>query len=92
LLRSCFITLFFPSRGLDFGDTLKHYQSQADKALPAVVFGLIGRVGQVGDQRMALLTNLIRAELAVCRRANKDSKNGDRLRAWLENLRNPIMK
>jgi hypothetical protein len=42
----------------------KHYDAQADKALPAVVFGMIGRVGRVGEQRLALLTNLIRADLS----------------------------
>ena len=41
----------------------KHYDAEADRALPAVVFGLVGRVGSVGEQRMALLTNLIRADL-----------------------------
>jgi hypothetical protein len=42
----------------------QHYDAQAEKALPAVVFGMIGRVGHVGEQRMALLTELIRADLA----------------------------
>jgi hypothetical protein len=42
----------------------KHYDAEADKALPAVVFGIIGRVGHVHQQRLALLTNLIRADLA----------------------------
>jgi len=41
----------------------KHYDAQADRALPAVVFGLVGRVGSVGEQRMAVLSNLIRADL-----------------------------
>ena len=41
----------------------KHYSAEADKALPAVVFGMVGRVGRVGQQRMALLTDLIRADL-----------------------------
>ena len=41
----------------------KHYQQEADKALPAVVFGLVGRVGRVGQQRMALLTDLVRVDL-----------------------------
>jgi hypothetical protein len=41
----------------------KHYDAQADRALPAVVFGLVGRVGSVGEQRMAMLTDLIRADL-----------------------------
>ena len=41
----------------------KHYDAEAEKALPAVVFGMVGRVGHVGEQRMALLTNLVRASL-----------------------------
>jgi hypothetical protein len=41
----------------------QHYDAQAEKALPAVVFGLVGRVGHIGEQRMALLTDLIRADL-----------------------------
>jgi hypothetical protein len=41
----------------------KHYDAKADKALPAVVFGMVGRVGRVGEQRMALMTELIRADL-----------------------------
>jgi hypothetical protein len=39
----------------------KHYHSQSGKALPAVVFGLIGRVGSIGEQRTALLTDLVRS-------------------------------
>jgi hypothetical protein len=41
----------------------QHYDAQADRALPAVVFGMVGRVGHVGEQRMALLTDLVRADL-----------------------------
>jgi hypothetical protein len=41
----------------------KHYDSQADKALPAVVVGMVGRVGSVGKQRMALMTDLLCADL-----------------------------
>lgn len=41
----------------------KHYDAHAEKALPAVVFGMVGRVGHVGEQRMALLTDLLRAAL-----------------------------
>lgn len=40
----------------------KHYNAVAGKALPAVVLGLIGRVGQVAGQRLALLTTLVRAK------------------------------
>jgi hypothetical protein len=32
----------------------KHYHHGAGKALPAIVLGIIGRVGQIGDQRLAL--------------------------------------
>jgi hypothetical protein len=31
----------------------KHYHPAADRALPAVIFGLIGEVGQIGAQRLA---------------------------------------
>jgi|SaaInl7_200m_RNA_FD_contig_123_14613_length_971_multi_2_in_0_out_1_2 5-methyltetrahydropteroyltriglutamate--homocysteine methyltransferase len=48
--------------------------------------------GPMTIARGSYLDTSIYESLAVCRRANKDSKNGDRLRAWLENLRNPIMK
>ena len=41
----------------------KHYDSQADKALPAVVVGMVGRVGSVAGQRMALMTDLVCADL-----------------------------
>jgi len=41
----------------------QHYDAQAEKALPAVVLGLVGRVGHIGEQRIALLTDLLRAEL-----------------------------
>jgi len=37
----------------------KHYQSQADKALPAVSLGLIGSVGSVGTMRWALPQALV---------------------------------
>lgn len=41
----------------------KHYDAEADKALPAVPLGLIGRVGSVGEQRFALLSDIVRADL-----------------------------
>ena len=41
----------------------KHYHAQTDKARPAVVMGMVARVGSVGEQRMALLTDLISADL-----------------------------
>jgi len=31
----------------------KHYQPQANRALPAVVMGIVGRVGDIGGQRVA---------------------------------------
>ncbi len=42
----------------------QHYDSTAGKALRAVVFGLAGEVGKVGEQRVTLLTEVIRADLA----------------------------
>ena len=49
---ACDLTGFFrPQMQAPLG---KHYQSQADKALPAVSLGLIGAVGSVGTMRLAL--------------------------------------
>lgn len=42
----------------------KHCDAEVNKALPAMVLGMVGRVGSVGQQRMALLTELIRVDLA----------------------------
>jgi hypothetical protein len=44
------------------GCPFKHYYPPADKALPAVVLGVIGRVGSVNGQRVALPTDLVRAD------------------------------
>lgn len=44
------------------GCTSKHYQSQADKALPAVVLGLVGAVGTVGTQRLLVPRHIVRPE------------------------------
>jgi hypothetical protein len=44
------------------GCQTKHYHPQAGKALPAVIIGLIGRVGSVNGQRVAVLTDLVRSE------------------------------
>ena len=40
----------------------KHYKAEAGKALPAVVLGMITRVGQVGEQRIPLPTGFIRVD------------------------------
>jgi hypothetical protein len=40
----------------------KHYQSQADKVLPAVVLAIVGEVGSVGRQRLALPRLLVRQQ------------------------------
>jgi hypothetical protein len=40
----------------------KHYYPPAGKALPAVVLGIIARVGRVNTQRVALITDLVRAD------------------------------
>jgi hypothetical protein len=61
----------------------KHHHAEADKALPAVVFGMVGRVGRVGQQRMALLTDLIRADL---REASKTALQRSVLRQLADTL------
>ena len=48
----CDLVAFFRPRL--HGCTSKHYTSQAGKALPALVFGIVGAVGSVGKQRLAL--------------------------------------
>ena len=40
----------------------KHYKAEAGKALPAVVLGMITRVGQMGEQRVPLPTDFIRVD------------------------------
>jgi hypothetical protein len=40
----------------------KHYDHRAGKALPAIVLGIIGRVGQVGKQRLLLPLGILRAD------------------------------
>jgi len=46
------------------GCASKHYHPQAGKALQAIEFGLIGRVGQVNGQRVTWLTHVLRGDLA----------------------------
>jgi hypothetical protein len=40
----------------------KHYQSGAEKALPAIVLAVVAAVGSVGDVRLPLLRRLLRAD------------------------------
>jgi len=42
----------------------RHYNAEAGKALPAILVGLIGRVGSVGEQRLALPLESVRADPA----------------------------
>lgn len=42
------------------GPVGKHYTSQAEKALPAMVFGMVADVGSVGKKRLPLLRCLVR--------------------------------
>jgi len=39
-----------------------HYRADAGKALPAIPLGVIGRVGEAGGQRLAVLQDLVRAD------------------------------
>ena len=40
----------------------KHYYPPAEKALPAIVLGIIARVGSINGQRVALITELVRID------------------------------
>jgi hypothetical protein len=42
----------------------KHYQSGADKALPALVFAVVAAVGSIGKVRLPLLRLILRADLS----------------------------
>lgn len=44
----------------------KHYQSQADKALPAIVLAVVAAVGAVGKVRLPLLRLVLRADPGDC--------------------------
>jgi hypothetical protein len=48
----------------------KHYHPQAQKALPAVIMGIIGQVGSLNGQRLALPREFMRVELEDTREAN----------------------
>ena len=40
----------------------RHYYPPAEKALPAVVLGIVARVGSVNGQRVAIITDLVRVD------------------------------
>ena len=51
------------------GCVSKHYQSEADKALPAIVLAVVAAVGSVGPVRLPLLRLVLRADPRDCREA-----------------------
>jgi hypothetical protein len=51
------MTGFFRPRLVDC--STKHYSQQAKRALPAINFGMIGRTGSVGSQRLLILSKLV---------------------------------
>jgi hypothetical protein len=65
------------------GCASKHYHPQAGKALQAVEFGLIGRVGQVNGQRVTLLSDILRGELTDASSASLASRLLKRVAAIL---------
>jgi hypothetical protein len=69
----------------------KHYYGEADKALPAVVLGMVGRVGCVGQQRMALLTDLVRGDLTDPSETALETKLLQRVAQHLEEDEMPVL-
>jgi hypothetical protein len=65
------------------GCASKHYHPQAGKALQAVEFGLIGRVGQVNGQRVTLLTDVLRGDLTDASNASLAARLLKRVAATL---------
>ncbi len=64
---ACDLVGFFRPR---LSDCLsKHYQSGADKALPAIVLAVVAAVGSVGKVRLPLVRLLLRAEPRDCSEA-----------------------
>lgn len=47
---------------LQCSQTTPHFKGEAGKALPAIVLGVVTRVGQVGNQRVPLPTGLVRVD------------------------------
>lgn len=76
---ACDLVGFFRPRL--FGCVGRHYHSGAEKALPAVTLGLIGRVGSVDKSRLCLLSHLLRpqadqqSEQALLRQTLKEAAN-----------------
>jgi len=65
------------------GCASKHYHPQAGKALQAVEFGLIGRVGQVNGQRVTLLNDVLRGDLTDASSASLAARMLKRVAATL---------
>lgn len=57
---ACDLTAFFRTHLRGLGSA--HYQSTAGKALPALPFALVARVGYVGKQRLSLPTQIVRLQ------------------------------
>jgi hypothetical protein len=66
------------------GCSSKHYHPQAGKALQAVEFGLIGRVGRVNGQRVTLLTDVLRGDLTSASTTSLAARLLKRVAATLE--------
>ena len=59
-VKSVDITAFW--RPHLMGEVSKHYHSVAQKALPAIVFGVMCRSGAIGHKRLPLVTAIVRCE------------------------------
>lgn len=62
-VKSVDITAFWRPRLM--GAVSKHYHSVAQKALPAIVFGVMSYAGEISGKRLPLLTEIVRCEGVV---------------------------
>jgi hypothetical protein len=59
-VKSVDMTAFWRPRLV--GEVSKQYHSVAQKALPAIVFGVMSYAGEIGGKRLPLLTEIVRCE------------------------------
>jgi len=73
------------------GCQTKHYYPPAGKALPAIVVGVVARVGSVLGHRLAVLTDLVLAEPPETREADLQARLVQRVAATLAEDEMPVL-